>query len=156
MITGNLRRFGPFTFDTGTRELTKFGLKIKFEEKPALLLCYLLEHAGEPVSRETLQRVLWPDGIHTDYDHGLNKCVNKLRLALGESASKPQFVETLSKQGYRFIGRVEVCDPTVDPSKNGVHHGDRSQTAAPTFGPESLAQLPIKKPFRSVRRVGPM
>lgn len=143
MITSELRRFGPFTFDPRTRELKKFGLKIRLEEKPALLLCCLLDHAGEPVSRETLQRLLWPNGVNTDYEHGLNKTVNKLRSALGEPASKPQFVETLSKQGYRFIASVEVCGSTLEAPISEVHEKDQSATSAVRPTPESAPEPPL-------------
>jgi DNA-binding winged helix-turn-helix (wHTH) protein len=67
----------------------------------------VLDHAGHAVTREELQNLLWPVGVLVDYDHGLNKAINKLRTILGDDASKPRYIETLSRRGYRFIGEVK-------------------------------------------------
>jgi TolB-like protein/Tfp pilus assembly protein PilF len=68
----------------------------------------LLEHPGEVVLRDDLRRRLWASDTWTDFDHGLNKAVNKLRETLGDSADNPRFIETLAKRGYRFVAPVQI------------------------------------------------
>jgi TolB-like protein/DNA-binding winged helix-turn-helix (wHTH) protein/Tfp pilus assembly protein PilF len=71
----------------------------------------LLEHGGEVVSREELQKKLWPADTFVDFDHGLNKAINKIRDALCDSAESPRFLETVARRGYRFLAEVRVVDP---------------------------------------------
>src|SRR6476469_5689656 len=92
-------RFGVFEVDLRTAELRRDGVLIKLQEQPFRLLVYLLEHAGELVTREELQRALWPAEF-VDFDHSLNTAVRKLRAALDDSAENPRFVETLARRGY--------------------------------------------------------
>jgi TolB-like protein len=68
----------------------------------------LLEKPGELVTREELQRRLWPQTT-VDFDHGLNKAVSKIREALGDSAENPRFIETVARRGYRLLADVVVA-----------------------------------------------
>jgi DNA-binding winged helix-turn-helix (wHTH) protein/dipeptidyl aminopeptidase/acylaminoacyl peptidase len=111
---GSRKRFGVFEFDPQARELTKHGVRLKVQEQPIQILAALLEQAGQIVPREELQRRLWPDGTFVDYEQSLNKAVNKLREALGDSADHPIYIETLARRGYRFVAPVEG-DRTVKP-----------------------------------------
>ena len=106
-------RFGVFELDLRGGELRKYGLRIKLQEQPFQVLVMLLEHAGEVVSREELQKKLWPADTFVDFDHGLNKAINKIREALGDSAGSPRFVETVARRGYRFLAEVKVADAIV-------------------------------------------
>jgi DNA-binding winged helix-turn-helix (wHTH) protein len=101
------KRFGVFEFDLQARELNKHGVRLKVQEQPLQILEALLEQAGQIVPREDLQRRLWPDGTFVDYEQSLNKAVNKLREALGDSADHPIYIETLARRGYRFVAPVE-------------------------------------------------
>ena len=103
-------RFGVFEVDLRAGELRRKGLKVKLQEQPLQLLTVLLEHPGVVVTREELQKTLWPGDTLVDFDHGLNKAVNKIRQALGDSAENPRFVETLGRRGYRFIADVVIVD----------------------------------------------
>ena len=103
-----LVRFGAFELDLRAGELRKEGLKIKLQEQPFQILAMLLEHPGQVVTREELRSRLWPGDTFVDFDHGLNKAINKLREAFGDCADTPQFIETIPKRGYRFL------TPTVD------------------------------------------
>ena len=76
-------------------ELRKRGLKIRLQEQPFRVLATLVERAGEVVTREELQKKLWPADTLMDFDHGLNKAINKIREALSDSAESPRFVETV-------------------------------------------------------------
>jgi len=99
-------RFGVFQIDVRAGELRKNGAKLKLQEQPFQVLCLLLEHPGELVSREELRNRLWPADTFVDFDHGLNAAIKRLRDALGESAETPIFIETLARRGYRFIAPV--------------------------------------------------
>jgi TolB-like protein/DNA-binding winged helix-turn-helix (wHTH) protein/Tfp pilus assembly protein PilF len=107
-------RFSVFEVDLNAGELRKHGMKIRIQEQPFQLLATLIEHAGEVVSREDLQKKLWSADTFVDFDHGLNKAINKIREALGDSAESPRFVETVSRRGYRFLAEVQDVDaPSV-------------------------------------------
>ena len=103
-------RFGVFELDLRAGELRKHGLRIRLQEQPFLVLATLLEHPGEVVTREELQKKLWPADTFVDFDHGLNKTINKIREALGDSAESPRFVETVARRGYRFLAEVKAAD----------------------------------------------
>jgi TolB-like protein/DNA-binding winged helix-turn-helix (wHTH) protein/Tfp pilus assembly protein PilF len=103
-------RFGVFEVDLRAGELRKHGLRIRLQEQPFQLLAMLLERAGQVVTREELQKKLWPADTFVDFDHGLNKAVNKIRDALGDSAESPRFVETVARRGYRFLAEVKAPD----------------------------------------------
>src|SRR5215475_366458 len=109
-------RFGVFEVNLRSGELRKHGLRVRLQEQPFRVLVMLLEHSGEVVTREELQKHLWPSDTFVDFDHGLNKAINKLREALGDSAENPRFVETVARRGYRFLADVKVCEPTAGPS----------------------------------------
>jgi TolB-like protein/DNA-binding winged helix-turn-helix (wHTH) protein len=108
-------RFSDFHVDFRSGELRKFGTRIKLQVQPFQVLQILLEHPGEPVTREELQKRIWPADTFVDFDHGLNNAVKKLREALGDDAEKPRFIETLSKRGYRFIGTIQNGAPAAAP-----------------------------------------
>lgn len=99
-------RFGDFDVDLDSGELRKYGIRIKLQVQPFQVLQMLLEHPGVVVSREELQKRIWPVDTFVDFDHGMNNAVKKLREALGDDAENPRFIETLPKRGYRFIGSV--------------------------------------------------
>jgi len=104
-------RFGVFQLDVVTGELYKHGIRLKLQDQPIQVLTFLLERAGEVVGREELRQRLWGDDTFVDFDHSLNTAINKLREALGDSASSPRFVETVARRGYRFLGTVESVQP---------------------------------------------
>ncbi len=102
-------RFGAFELDFRASELRKQGAKVKLQEQPFQILQVLLRRPGEIVTREELQQKIWPSDTFVDFDHGLYNAIKRLREALGDSADTPRFVETLSRRGYRFVGKIE-CD----------------------------------------------
>jgi TolB-like protein/DNA-binding winged helix-turn-helix (wHTH) protein/Tfp pilus assembly protein PilF len=120
-------RFSVFEVDLNSGELRKHGIRIRIQEQPFRLLATLIEHAGEVVSREDLQKKLWTADTFVDFDHGLNKAINKIREALGDSAESPRFVETVSRRGYRFLAEVQDVDA---PSVLRPASATRSQFAA--------------------------
>ena len=118
-------RFSVFEVDLRAGELRKRGLRIRLQEQPFQVLAMLLERAGEVVTREELQKKLWPVDTFVDFDHGLNKAINKIRDALGDSAESPRFVETVARRGYRFLAEVKGAD------------------AAPVGSPEPATPRPV-------------
>lgn len=110
-----LVRFGVFEVDLRAGELRKAGAKLKLSGQPFQVLAILLENPGEIVTREELQKQLWPDTF-VDGDHNLNTAINKIREVLGDSAENPRFVETLPRRGYRFIAPVEGTRPAMPPA----------------------------------------
>jgi len=100
-------RFGAFQLDLRTHELHSNGRRLKLRGHPVRVLEMLLESPGELVSREAIRHRLWPDDTFVDFEHILNNTVNRLREELGDRAEKPAFIETLPRQGYRFIAPVE-------------------------------------------------
>jgi cholera toxin transcriptional activator len=113
---GKIVRFGVFAVDLAAGELRKNGVRIRLQEQPFQILAILLARPGDVVTREELRQRLWPADTFVDFDHSLNTAVNKLREALGDSASSPRYVETLARRGYRFLGTVERPDATPDPA----------------------------------------
>jgi Tol biopolymer transport system component/DNA-binding winged helix-turn-helix (wHTH) protein len=113
----NIIQFGLFELDLQARELRKSGIRIKLQEQPFQILSMLLERPGEIVSREELQKRLWPEDTFVDFDLSLNSAVKKLRQALNDDSENPRFIETLYRRGYRFIGpingtvRLEAVQP---------------------------------------------
>ena len=103
---GRIFRFGAFEFCVEARTLRKNGLQIKLSGQPACVLALLLEHPGEVITREEVQKRLWPEGTYVDFEHSVNAAVKRLRQALGDSADSPRFIETLARNGYRFIAPV--------------------------------------------------
>src|SRR5919204_5670566 len=103
-------RFGVFEVDLQAGELRKKGMKIRLQGQPFQVLVVLLERPGEVVTREELRQKVWLSDTFVDFDHGLNKAINKIREALGDSADSPRFVETLARRGYRFIAAVQRID----------------------------------------------
>ena len=88
----------------------------------------LLAHHGEVVTREALREQLWPSDTFVDFDHGLNKSIQKLREALGDSADNPRFVETLPRRGYRFIAALEKPAST-NPSERSLDEPSTSSAS---------------------------
>jgi DNA-binding winged helix-turn-helix (wHTH) protein len=103
-------RFGRFELDVPAGELRENGVKVKLQEQPFQVLCQLVEHPHEVISREELHVKLWPADTFVDFDHGLNAAIRRLRDALGDSVEKPRFIETMARRGYRFIAPVEWLD----------------------------------------------
>jgi cholera toxin transcriptional activator len=119
-----LARFGVFELDLSAGELRKNGVKQRLQGQPFQVLALLLERAGEVVTREELQQKLWPSDTFVDFDHSLNTAINKVREALGDSASSPRYVETLARRGYRFIAPVQAPSQNDATGEGSLGSGD--------------------------------
>jgi TolB-like protein/DNA-binding winged helix-turn-helix (wHTH) protein/Flp pilus assembly protein TadD len=140
-------RFGVFEVDLRAGELTKRGLRIRLQEQPFQILAMLLEKPGALVTREELREKIWGQTV-VDFDHGLNKAINKIREALGDSAENPRFVETVARRGYRFLADVASID-TVAEKQTGPETGSLVPPAdSHRVGPADL-EAPRNRPNRS-------
>ena len=119
--------FGPFEVNLLTGELLKLGLKIRLPGQPFQILLVLLARPGELVTRTELSEELWGLDIVVDFDQSLNTAINKLRRALGDSAEKPRYIETVPGRGYRFIGALK---PVSASDHSGSAVVDKSGSSA--------------------------
>ena len=110
-MNGGVFRFGVFELEKPGGELRKSGVRVRIPGQPLTILRTLIEYPGEVVSRECLRNRLWPGGVHVEYEHNLNKAMNRLRDVLGDSADSPRFIETLPGRGYRFLVPVTELLP---------------------------------------------
>lgn len=111
-------RFGLFEVDVASGELRKQGVKVKLQEQPFQVLIALLERPGDVLSRDDLQKRLWPSDVVVDFERGLNKAISRLREALDDNAENPRLIETLPQRGYRFLGEIE--SPAAPPAPRPV------------------------------------
>jgi len=128
-----LIRFGFFEVDTRSGELRRQGCKVNLQEQPFQALVLLLERPGEVVTREELNKRLWPENTFVDFERSLNKSITNLRSAVRDTAEKPCYIETLPQRGYRFIAPVENRPPVRDRFR--AQHPPRI---------DSLAVLPLE------------
>jgi len=155
---GESIRFGPFELKLGSEELYRDGVAVKLPPQPFKVLVLLTTNAGQLVTREEIQERIWGEDTFVDFDKGLNFCIKQIREALGDSAQTPQYIETLTRRGYRFIAPVEIVAaalPTValpvsetqklDSSQPTGEYTDQAERHAQELAPKTTA---TSKPFR--------
>ena len=120
-------RFADFEVHAAAHELRKGGVKLHLEVQPFQVLLTLLERPGEVVTRKELKEALWPDDTFVDFDNGVNQAISKIRRKLNDSATRPRYVETIPRVGYRFVGQIDhpgpasvKPDPVPDPPRKWV------------------------------------
>ena len=123
-------QFGEFRFDPESLELSGRGRTVRLQPQPARLLELLIAHRGAVVSREAVRRHLWPDQVHVEYDQSMNSCVKRIRVALGDSADTPEYIETLPRLGYRFLKPVSEIGDDNEPTLSRGGAGRRSRPLA--------------------------
>ena len=128
-----LARFGVFELDSRTGELRKRGTRVHLQEQPFQVLAMLVERAGDLVTRDELKQRLWSGSVYVDFEQGLNNAVAKIRMALGDSAESPRFVETLERRGYRFIAGVEWV--------TGGHQSALARPGTPSLAAATVVRL---------------
>jgi DNA-binding winged helix-turn-helix (wHTH) protein len=102
-----VKTFGDFEFDDRRRCLTARGRRLRLSGQAVDLLCLLLERPGELITREEIERRLWPDR-NVDFRHSLDVVVSRLRTVLGDKGASPRYIETVPRKGHRFIEPVTV------------------------------------------------
>ncbi len=136
--------------DRAAGELRKSGVRVRLQEQPFQVLALLLERTGDVVTREELRQKLWPADTFVDFDHSLNTAINKVREALGDSASSPRYVETLARRGYRFLGTVEPVPAVSSPPSPAAQSKPALDHAENAAAMRSQIDLPL--PHRGVTR----
>lgn len=137
--------FGGFELDPSSGELRKGEDCIHIQEQPLRLLLCLLERPGQLVGRDELQKRMWSGEVHVDFEDGLNAAAWRLRQALGDSAERPTFIETVPRKGYRFVGKVLPL-PGNGPPPSGSF-------PMPVYRPDSDPRIPAA---RSRPRIRPL
>src|ERR1700722_7849216 len=142
-------RFGPFELDLGIWQLRQDGLRVRVPLQPLQLLAMLLERPGLVVSREEMRQRLWPADVFVDFDHGLNKKIQKIREALSAFPDTPRYIETIPRTGYRFIGA------TIDQAEALASEPDtKASTGMATIPPGSTVPHRVWRPWLSWVLVG--
>lgn len=132
-------RFGVFDVDFASGDVRKRGVRVRLQPQPLRVLELLVGRPGQVVSRDELRERLWPSDTFVDFDHGLNKAVNRLREILGDSADSPRFIETLPKRGYRFIASV---DPVVSDDESARPADVEPRTTRPDEARAAVVETP--------------
>ncbi len=150
------RQFGDFEFDADAGKLFRDGQTLRIQPQPLRVLEVLVERPGEIVLREELRNRIWGEATFVEFDQGLNYCIRQIRATLGEAASQPIYIETLPKQGYRFIAEVTlVLNGAAGTDSAATDLASKNeQTAA---GPLATAEAsgPTSLPVHSARRIFP-
>jgi Tol biopolymer transport system component/DNA-binding winged helix-turn-helix (wHTH) protein len=119
-------RFDSFELDLERQTLSRDGVLVKLQRQPCQVLTLLVERAPEIVSREEIQRHVWGNAVHIDADQSINFCIRQIRSALADNSSAPRFVETLPRQGYRFVAVREGL-----PVETGIQADQPAQNFPP-------------------------
>jgi TolB-like protein len=137
-------KFGTFEVNVRTGELRRRGVRIALQDQPLKILSALLDRPGDVVGRDELCRRLWPSGTFVDFEHSLNAAVRRLRIALGDEAEVPRFIETVHKRGYRFIAASHafpfsdsIHQVATSPATI-AHIARRARLAVLPFGPGDI------------------
>jgi Tol biopolymer transport system component/DNA-binding winged helix-turn-helix (wHTH) protein len=131
--------FGSFEVDLSAGELLKGGIRVRLPGQPFAILLMLLKNPGEVVTREQLRDQIWAEGTFVDFEHGLNASMNKLRKALGDSAEKPRYIETVPGRGYRFIAAVAEA-------RRSATGTEASRKGGPSAEPPEVMTFPLQAP----------
>jgi serine/threonine protein kinase/Tol biopolymer transport system component len=105
-------RFESFEVNLLSGELLKNGERIKMPEQSFQILAMLLERTGEVVARKEIQKRLWPNDTIVEFENSINAAIKRLRVALGDSADEPRYIETLARRGYRWKTAIEWVEPS--------------------------------------------
>jgi eukaryotic-like serine/threonine-protein kinase len=138
-------RFGIFELDPRGGELWKAGVRTRLQPQPARVLSLLVSRSGELVTREEIQREVWPEGTFVDFEQSLNFCIRQIRTALGDQAATPRYVETLPRRGYRLLVPVEIVGGAETVAAPASERGPASVQGFP-----AVALAPSR--LRRVRR----
>src|SRR5215469_12292876 len=127
-------RFESFEVNLSTGELRRNGEKVKLPEQSFQVLVMLLSKPGEVVLRQEIQKRLWPNDTVVEFENSINAAVKNLRLALGDSADQPRYVETLARRGYRWMVPVKWINESSLPDEAAAVDSGISPSVAHLLG----------------------
>ena len=159
--TAAIVRVGGVEIDMRRHEVRRGGQTIRLQQQPFQILALLMEHAGGVVTRQDIERRLWPDGTSVDFEHSVNAAIRRLRVALGDDAIDPRFVETVPRRGYRFVGRLDAAGrvderrpvSAVRPRLLVRPFLVRGETADDGLGPALIEELAAQLAHRGADRI---
>jgi Tol biopolymer transport system component/DNA-binding winged helix-turn-helix (wHTH) protein len=131
-------RFGQFEADLSSEKLYRRGRAVHVQDKPFQILVMLVDQPGQVVTREELRKKLWDADTFVEFDEGLNAAIGKLRSALGDSADRPVFVETVRGRGYRWIAPVQR---TAGDTSSAIASGADLEASSTAVEPSSMQSL---------------
>jgi DNA-binding winged helix-turn-helix (wHTH) protein/tetratricopeptide (TPR) repeat protein len=141
----NLYRFPPFVFRKDTGSLERNGYAIRLSDQAAKVLGQFVERPGELIQRNQLSGLLWPDGVFTESELGINKIVSKLRIALRDDPRKPKYIETIPKRGYRFLAPVTLDHVSTIPLAPAAPEPTPPQVEADPLPPAPARRIPRRR-----------
>jgi len=103
--------FAGFELDVGACTLRKNGEPVRIAPQAFRALALLVARGGELVTRDELQKELWGDRVHVEFEHGLNECIRQVRATLGDDIKGNPIIATRPREGYRLAVPVQ---PKVD------------------------------------------
>jgi DNA-binding winged helix-turn-helix (wHTH) protein/Tfp pilus assembly protein PilF len=135
--------FGPFVMDRQGRRLTRDGVAVPLAARHADVLLALLSRAGDLWSKDTLVEVAWRDVAVTD--NSLEQAISSLRRALGPDAQGQPYIQTVPRQGYRFVAAVDtradrMADDALDVILGLYRAWVEGRAALETLAASELAQ----------------
>jgi DNA-binding winged helix-turn-helix (wHTH) protein len=143
--------FGPFELDFSRFQLFRAGKPVRLEGLPLRLLMYLVERQGELVTREQIADALWGKDVFVDIEMGINTAIRKVRMALEDDSSQPEYLQTVVGHGYRFVAEFRPPDetpPSVESPKVSLEELGQAIMAAAGLHPEDdeTHKIPPKDP----------
>src|ERR1700730_15972098 len=141
-------RFGVFELDPRGGALWRAAVRAPLQPQPARVLSLLVSRSGELVTREEIQREVWPEGTFVDFEQSLNFCIRQIRTALGDQAATPRYVETLPRRGYRLLVPVEIVGGGDSAPSEVESRRDRPPALVQVFPAVSVA---LSRPRRLPR-----
>ncbi len=108
-------RFSGFQFDCDSGELSRDGVSLKLQTQPAKILTFLIQRAGQIVTRQELMEQIWGQETFVDFEQGLNYAIRQIRIALHDDPEQPRFLQTLPRKGYRFIAPIDAPEVRATP-----------------------------------------
>src|SRR5215813_8035525 len=145
----SLYEFGPFRLDVTERLLQRDGQTVSLAPKVFDTLAVLVRHSGHLVKKDQLLEEVWPDTFVEEINLAVN--VSTLRKVLGEMDSGQPYIETVSKQGYRFS--AAVSEPADEEDGLIIHHRLRARIVAAEVDSEAPSESPGRAiDFRALER----
>jgi TolB-like protein/DNA-binding winged helix-turn-helix (wHTH) protein len=153
-LPGSVLRFADCELDCGRFELRRNGLALRVERKPMELLILLASQEGRLVTRTEIAQRMWSSEVFVDTEHGINTAIRKLRYLLRDDPENPQFIQTVTGMGYRFVAPISVVH--AEPAAAGglallearAEAGSDSVRAEPVGSPLSIQERARRRPMQ--------
>lgn len=148
-------RVGEWIAEPMANQLTLNGSTYRVEPKVMEVLVCMARRPGKTVSKEQFMAEVWAGTIVTD--DVLARCISELRKTLGDSAHKPNYVETIRKRGYRLIAAVERTDVVPVTAFSSITHGNGKEHPTSNERPSQPSRIEhyiVGRPRFAKRRLG--